>query len=311
MGFCTKCGKPLKDGEICSCQQQTPQMTAPQAPAGAAPQMTAPQAPTGAAPQMTAPQAPTGAAPQMTAPQAPTGAAPQMSAPQAPTGAAPQMSASQAPTGTVPSAASLAQVEAVKQAGANAAANYFTIFKGLISSPVDTINSYMANANIVLVAFLIGAQAVVNMIVRLFQMLISNSGSKYGRLYSTGAIFKNMFLEILLIAVAAAIFALILKALVKAFDKVDITFTQGLAAYGILTIFGIPAKALNWLVGLTSIGFLDHLASCISLFASVTGYVFLFMAIRSLCKNEKNIPLVMGASYVVVSFVTWIVRLMF
>ncbi|MDD5872524.1 MAG: hypothetical protein PUD90_03600 [Clostridia bacterium] len=285
MGFCTKCGKPLKDGEICSCQQQTPQMTAPQAPAGAAPQMTAPQAPTGAAPQMTAPQAPTGAAPQMSAPQASTGAA--------------------------PSAASLAQMDAVKQAGANAAANYFSIFKGLISSPVDTINSYMANANIVLVAFLIGAQAVVNMIVRLFQMLISNSGSKYGRLYSTGAIFKNMFLEILLIAVAAAIFALILKALVKAFDKVDITFTQGLAAYGILTIFGIPAKALNWLVGLTSIGFLDHLASCISLFASVTGYVFLFMAIRSLCKNEKNIPLVMGASYVVVSFVTWIVRLMF
>ena len=55
MGFCTKCGKPLKDGEICSCQQQTPQMTAPQAPTGAAPQMTAPQAPTGAAPQMTAP----------------------------------------------------------------------------------------------------------------------------------------------------------------------------------------------------------------------------------------------------------------
>ena len=38
MGFCTKCGKPLKDGEICSCQQQTPQMTAPQAPTGAAPQ---------------------------------------------------------------------------------------------------------------------------------------------------------------------------------------------------------------------------------------------------------------------------------
>ena len=298
MGFCTKCGKPLKDGEICSCQQQTPQMTAPQAPTGAAPQMTAPQAPAGAAPQMTAPQAPAGAAPQMTAPQAPAGAAPQMSAPQAPTGAA-------------PSAASLAQMDAVKQAGANAAANYFSIFKGLISSPVDTINSYMANANIVLVAFLIGAQAVVNMIVRLFQMLISNSGSKYGRLYSTGAIFKNMFLEILLIAVAAAIFALILKVLVKAFDKVDITFTQGLAAYGILTIFGIPAKALNWLVGLTSIGFLDHLASCISLFASVTGYVFLFMAIRSLCKNEKNIPLVMGASYVVVSFVTWIVRLMF
>ena len=253
MGFCTKCGKPLKDGEICSCQQQTPQMTAPQAPTGAAPQMTAPQAPAGAAPQMTAPQAPAGAAPQMSAPQAPTGAAPQMSAPQAP---------------------SSAQMEAVKQAGANAAANYFAIFKGLISSPVDTINSYMANANIVLVAFLIGAQAVVNMIVRLFQMLISNSGSKYGRLYSTGAIFKNMFLEILLIAVAAAVFALMIKVLVKAFDKADITFTQGLAAYGILTIFGIPAKALNWLVGLTSIGFLDHLASCISLFASVTGYVF-------------------------------------
>ena len=106
MGFCTKCGKPLKDGEICSCQQQTPQMTAPLAPTGAAPQMTAPQAPAGAAPQKSAPQAPTGAAPQMSAPQAP----------------------------------SSAQMEAVKQAGANAAANYFAIFKGLISTPLETIN---------------------------------------------------------------------------------------------------------------------------------------------------------------------------
>ena len=37
MGFCTKCGRPLQDGEVCTCQQQAapqPQMTAPQ------PQMT-------------------------------------------------------------------------------------------------------------------------------------------------------------------------------------------------------------------------------------------------------------------------------
>ncbi|MGN0408234.1 MAG: hypothetical protein ACI4EJ_08235 [Bacteroides sp.] len=278
MGFCTKCGKPLQDGEICSCQQQAaPQMTAPQ------PQMTAPQ--------MTAPQ-PQQAAPQMTAPQ-----------PQQP-------------------------------AGPNVVTELVDLVKGLFTSPAETIAAYTAKANIAMVAILIGAQALVSMFVRLFRMLIANAqaaskakkslddldsllsyaSSYYSgktKVYETGEIFANMFKEILVVAVSAAIFALVVWLLIKAFDKVNVTYIQALSVYSLVSVLAIPATVLSWVIGLTSVGFLDEIAACVSVFANVVGYAFIFLGIRSLGKNEKSTPLVMGIAFVCISFISWIIGLMF
>lgn len=219
--------------------------------------------------------------------------------------------------------------QAAKPSGPNPVAEYINIFKGLFASPVETISSYVAKANIVLMAILIGGQAVINMLTRLFDMLIANSKAKVTigskeldsllsvytntayKPYNTGAIFKNIFLEILLVAVSAAVFALVVMLLVKAFSKVNITYIQGLAIYSIVAVLGIPAELLSWVIGLTSVGFFDRVSTCISVFANVTGYVFIFMAIRALCKDEKKLPLVMGISYVAVSFAAWLIRLMF
>ena len=297
MSFCKYCGRQLQDGEVCTCQQA-------QQPAGAAqPQQEFNQQ---------AAQQPAGAA-QQTFQQG-----------------AGQQTYQQAQQGFNQQQASQ-QMDAVKKAGANAALDYVNVLKGLFTSPVETVSAFVAKANVIMIAILIGGQAIINMLTRLFDMLIANSKAKVTtgskeldsllssyyssytntKPYPAGSIFKNMLLEILLVAVAAAVIALVVMLLAKAFNKANVTYMQGLAVYAITAVLGIPAELLSWVTGLTSVGFIDRISSCVTVFSNVAGYAFVYIAIRALCKDEKKIPLIMAISYVAVNFLTWVLRLMF
>jgi len=281
MSFCKYCGRQLQDGEVCTCQQ------AQQSAGAAQPQQEFNQQ----AAQQTFQQ----------------GAGQQT-----------YQQASQ-------------QMDAVKKAGANAALDYVNVLKGLFTSPVETVSAFVAKANVIMIAILIGGQAIINMLTRLFDMLIANSKAKVTtgskeldsllssyyssytntKPYPAGSIFKNMLLEILLVAVAAAVIALVVMLLAKAFNKANVTYMQGLAVYAITAVLGIPAELLSWVTGLTSVGFIDRISSCVTVFSNVAGYAFVYIAIRALCKDEKKIPLIMAISYVAVNFLTWVLRLMF
>ena len=303
MSFCKYCGRQLQDGEVCTCQQA-------QQPAGAAqPQQEfnqqAAQQPAGAA-QQTFQQ---GAAQQTFQ---------QGAGQQTYQQGFNQQQASQ-------------QMDAVKKAGANAALDYVNVLKGLFTSPVETVSAFVAKANVIMIAILIGGQAIINMLTRLFDMLIANSKAKVTtgskeldsllssyyssytntKPYPAGSIFKNMLLEILLVAVAAAVIALVVMLLAKAFNKANVTYMQGLAVYAITAVLGIPAELLSWVTGLTSVGFIDRISSCVTVFSNVAGYAFVYIASRAVCKDEKKIPLIMAISYVAVNFLTWVLRLMF
>lgn len=286
MSFCKYCGRQLQDGEVCTCQQQPQQAPGQQA----APQQTMGGA---AQPQQGFNQQ----AAQQTFNQ--------------------QQAYQQAPQ------------QAAKPAGPNPATEYLGILKGVFTSPVETVSAFVAKANIIMIAILIGGQAIINMLTRLFDMLIANGKAKVTtgskeldsllsaytsytstKPYEVGAIFKNMFLEILLVAVSAAIFALVLMLIAKAF-KANVNYIQALSVYSVTAVLGVPAKLLSWVIGLTSIGFFDRISSCVTVFATVSGYAFVYIAIRALCKDEKKVPLIMALSYVAVNFMTWVVRLMF
>lgn len=281
MSFCKYCGRQLQDGEVCTCQQ------AQQSAGAAQPQQAAQQTFQQGAGQQTQQ-------------------------------GFNQQQASQ-------------QMDAVKKAGANAALDYVNVLKGLFTSPVETVSAFVVKANVIMIAILIGGQAIINMLTRLFDMLIANSKAKVTtgskeldsllssyyssytntKPYPAGSIFKNMLLEILLVAVAAAVIALVVMLLAKAFNKANVTYMQGLAVYAITAVLGIPAELLSWVTGLTSVGFIDRISSCVTVFSNVAGYAFVYIAIRALCKDEKKIPLIMAISYVAVNFLTWVLRLMF
>lgn len=300
MSFCKYCGRQLQDGEICNCQQT-------QQPVGGTAQ---PQ-------QEFNQQAAQQTFQQGTAQQTFQQGAGQQTYQQAQQGFN-QQQASQ-------------QMDAVKKAGANAALDYVNVLKGLFTSPVETVSAFVAKANVIMIAILIGGQAIINMLTRLFDMLIANSKAKVTtgskeldsllssyyssytntKPYPAGSIFKNMLLEILLVAVAAAVIALVVMLLAKAFNKANVTYMQGLEVYAITAVLGIPAELLSWVTGLTSVGFIDRISSCVTVFSNVAGYAFVYIAIRALCKDEKKIPLIMAISYVAVNFLTWVLRLMF
>lgn len=300
MSFCKYCGRQLQDGEICNCQQT-------QQPVGGTAQ---PQ-------QEFNQQAAQQTFQQGTAQQTFQQGAGQQTYQQTQQGFN-QQQASQ-------------QMDAVKKAGANAALDYVNVLKGLFTSPVETVSAFVAKANVIMIAILIGGQAIINMLTRLFDMLIANSKAKVTtgskeldsllssyyssytntKPYPVGSIFKNMLLEILLVAVAAAVIALVVMLLAKAFNKANVTYMQGLAVYAITAVLGIPAELLSWVTGLTSVGFIDRISSCVTVFSNVAGYAFVYIAIRALCKDEKKIPLIMAISYVAVNFLTWVLRLMF
>lgn len=300
MSFCKYCGRQLQDGEICNCQQT-------QQPVGGTAQ---PQ-------QEFNQQAAQQTFQQGTAQQTFQQGAGQQTYQQAQQGFN-QQQASQ-------------QMDAVKKAGTNAALDYVNVLKGLFTSPVETVSAFVAKANVIMIAILIGGQAIINMLTRLFDMLIANSKAKVTtgskeldsllssyyssytntKPYPAGSIFKNMLLEILLVAVAAAVIALVVMLLAKAFNKANVTYMQGLAVYAITAVLGIPAELLSWVTGLTSVGFIDRISSCVTVFSNVAGYAFVYIAIRALCKDEKKIPLIMAISYVAVNFLTWVLRLMF
>lgn len=286
MSFCKYCGRQLQDGEVCTCQQA-------QQPAGAA--------------------------------------QPQQGFNQQAAQQTFQQGAGQQAQQNAYQQQSSQQMDAVKKAGANAALDYVNVLKGLFTSPVETVSAFVAKANVIMIAILIGGQAIINMLTRLFDMLIANSKAKVTtgskeldsllssyyssytntKPYPAGSIFKNMLLEILLVAVAAAVIALVVMLLAKAFNKANVTYMQGLAVYAITAVLGIPAELLSWVTGLTSVGFIDRISSCVTVFSNVAGYAFVYIAIRALCKDEKKIPLIMAISYVAVNFLTWVLRLMF
>lgn len=300
MSFCKYCGRQLQDGEICNCQQTQQPVGGTAQPQQEFNQQAAQQTFQQGTEQQTFQQG----AGQQTYQQAQQGFN--------------QQQASQ-------------QMDAVKKAGANAALDYVNVLKGLFTSPVETVSAFVAKANVIMIAILIGGQAIINMLTRLFDMLIANSKAKVTtgskeldsllssyyssytntKPYPAGSIFKNMLLEILLVAVAAAVIALVVMLLAKAFNKANVTYMQGLAVYAITAVLGIPAELLSWVTGLTSVGFIDRISSCVTVFSNVAGYAFVYIAIRALCKDEKKIPLIMAISYVAVNFLTWVLRLMF
>ena len=51
-------------------------------------------------------------------------------------------------------------MDAVKKAGDNAALDYVNVLKGLFTSPVETVSAFVAKANVIMIAILIGGQAI-------------------------------------------------------------------------------------------------------------------------------------------------------
>jgi len=137
--------------------------------------------------------------------------------------------------------------------------------------------------------------------------LYSDTSSKY----SAGDIFKQMcFSALLIIAVAAAV-ALVIMVAVNTFGKAKATYLQGFAIVSLTAILAIPAAIIAYIFGLFGVVFFSELGSWISVFASAVGAIYVFLGVRVICRDENKLPYIAGFCAAGASIAAYLIGLMF
>ena len=288
MNFCTKCGRQLADGEVCTCQQTVqPQIN----PAAAQPQVN--QA-AGQQSQATTQQFQGAGQPQ---------GAPQ---PQFNPQGAPQMN------------------NASKAAGSNSSfiSELGILFKGLIKKPVEAVSEYVEKSSIMASAVLVGVLAFLSAVAQLFYMIERNvdtkvSASKYYNplIPSTWVVeYPYSILEIVFRFVCTLLFNIILSVLFAAmiyllvkflFEKDSkITMAQALAVSSVRSLIYIPLNVFASAIGIIPVGIFDTIGGWITSFGSAFSIVLLIMAIRTVLKDKNRMPWVYAITMIVVSVIS-------
>ncbi len=245
MGFCTKCGRQLNDGEVCNCQSQTTTPVQPVQPQAAQPQ-----------------------------------------------------------------AASINTAQAGAFFG-----KVWSVIKGVITKPVETISSYVNSANVAIACVLIGCNALAAFLVRWFRLLKVNSaksssdvlnnmslddilsyasGSSRSSKLSAGYMFKHMFFDALEVCLIAAVVAVVIMLFANVLAKVKMSYVKALCITSLSAIIATPATIIAWLFGLFGVEFFTQLASWISTFSVLCTAAFMYIGIKAVVKNENKIPFIMG-----------------
>ena len=299
MSFCTKCGRPLQDNEVCSCQAQpvqNPQYTQPEA----APQQqyAAPQQPYGAPQQQyAAPQQPYGAPQQQYAAPQQQYAAPQQqyAAPQQPYGAPQQQyAAPQQPYGAPqqPYGAPQQPYGAPYGAPAKPANTFFNDLLNVIvtffKNPSEAKTLAAKDGKLGIPAVLLGLYAFFTMFVTWLSFnsvtlstwrtvkeaygdYLDESGMKYGSI--TKEIFNVpglLFAGLLIAAIFVGILLLVRFGMSKIAGSNEGDFKSGLV---VVSLYSIPATALVFLACICSffsLGLCLALSALASLFMLVS-----------------------------------------
>ena len=132
-----------------------------------------------------------------------------------------------------------------------------------------------------------------------------------GTTNSGGYIFKQMCLSALFIIAAAAVVALVVMVAVNVIGKAKATYVQGIAIASLSAILTIPAALLAYFFGLFGVSFFSELGGWISLFASAVGAIYIFYGVRVVCKDENKLPYIAGLCAIGASIAIYLIGLMF
>lgn len=310
MAYCTKCGRALQDGEVCSCQ------TATQSPV------------TPIQSTETAAQESVIAAQESVETAQLSSAASQESVSPA------QASPAPAQASTTPYQASAAPVQAsvvVQPVQPNALVEFFkllwTIVLGVLKTPVTSISTFVEKADLKVACALIGLHALVAALITWFELLQRNSKlyaidyndfnsimdqiNRTSSHFSAGYIFKQVCCSALYIIAAAAVVALVIMLTVNTISKTKTTYVQGLAIASLTAILLIPAAIFAYIFGLIDVVFFQRLASWVTAFASAASAIYVFFGVRVLCKDENKLPMLAGLCAVGSAIAIYLISMMF
>jgi len=275
MSFCTKCGRQLADGEICTCQQTVQPQGNP---------VVQPINPQGA-------QQGNPAAQQMN----PQGA-PQMNTNTASSGAAGANPSFISELGVLFKGLIKKPVEAV-------------------SEYVNKSSIMTSAILIVVLSFLSGVASLLYMIERNVDAKISAAkyynplipstwvvDEPYGALEIIFRFVFKVFSNVIISVLFAALIYLLVKFLFEKDSK--ITIAKALAVSSVRNLIYIPLYVFTNAIGIIPVDIFDTAGGWITSFGSAFSIVLVVMAVRAVLKNENRTPLVYAVTMIVVSVVS-------
>lgn len=182
-----------------------------------------------------------------------------------------------------------------------------TLVTGVIKAPVETVGAFMQAKTFVLSAILIVLAGLVDGILGLITMATSS----YSEYYKAKDFFASFFNDVLGEVAAAALFALVIWVIASQIYKTAFGYDKAVTVFALREIAGIPAAVISWLLRLFKISFFTELGSCVTAVGGAFSAILMYFAIRSIVGKEKESAFIYALAAVGTSIGYYLISLMF
>lgn len=182
-----------------------------------------------------------------------------------------------------------------------------TLVLGVVKAPVETVNAFMQAKTFVLSAILIVLAGLIDGILGLIKL----ASSDYSKYYKAKDFLASFFNDVLGEAAAAALFALVIWLVVSQIYKTTVGYDKAITVFALREIAGIPAAIISWVLRLFKISFFTELASCVTAVAGAFSAILMYYAIRSILGKEKESAFTYAFAAIGTSIGYYLIALMF
>lgn len=182
-----------------------------------------------------------------------------------------------------------------------------TLVLGVVKAPVETVNAFMQAKTFVLSAILIVLAGLIDGILGLIKL----ASSDYSKYYKAKDFLASFFNDVLGEAAAAALFALVIWLVVSQIYKTKVGYDKAITVFALREIAGIPAAIISWVLRLFKISFFTELASCVTAVAGAFSAILMYYAIRSILGKEKESAFTYAFAAIGTSIGYYLIALMF
>lgn len=217
------------------------------------------------------------------------------------------------------------------------------LLKGIFTKPADAVKAYVQKGALLapiiimlIMGFLSSAELVINRLVanaeakakfkaemfendyeeEMFNALFGETASnslydKFVAPYSTGEIIGGFFLEFISVLAVAAVLAAILMLMINFFEKdKKVTYVQGLSIVSLSSLITVPVAFVSNFIGMIPVKFFGMFEGWMNRFATAYGLMLLFIAFRSVTKDENRMPISYAVAAVCSAVVSSVIGLM-
>lgn len=180
-----------------------------------------------------------------------------------------------------------------------------TLATGIFKAPVETVSAFMQAKTLILSLVLIVGSGLVTTLLDMLDYAMSDYN------YGAKTYLSTFFTDILGEAAAGALFALAVWLIATQLFKANFNYEKALAVFAIKEVVAIPVSVISWVFYLFKLSFFYEVASWFTGFKVAYTAILMFFAIRSVMGKEKEAAFTYALAAIGTSLGYYLIALMF